>query len=276
MSKYLEEFNAQLKILTQKLLKSFAGISENNPNYEEYIYSIIKYINDHSLEYIPRKNDVMNNVEGLIEKLELNNQNEKSKLLQNYINRLQTIYENKNPLKKDNLYSYINMIIRLAHSPLKTRVNLDYLKEQFENRYLENQYGGYDINRDYYDNVNGIEMAKPVEIPEVDYNEKTPSISEEEEEENDNSNNLKNLDNENDTIMNNENINNDTISNIGEGKEIVKLPFTYESQREKGIVNSLLEYLYKSKSKLFFDKNYYNKMPKIFFNYMLTVNNTKI
>lgn len=100
MSKYLEEFNAQLKILTQKLLKSFAGISENNPNYEEYIYSIIKYINDHSLEYIPRKNDVMNNVEGLIEKLELNNQTEKSKLLQNYINRLQTIYENKSPLKR--------------------------------------------------------------------------------------------------------------------------------------------------------------------------------
>ena len=272
MSKYLEEFNAQLKILTQKLLKSFAGISENNPNYEEYIYSIIKYINDHSLEYIPRKNDVMNNVEGLIEKLELNNQTEKSKLLQNYINRLQTIYENKSPLKKDNLYSYINMIIRLAHSPLKTRVNLDYLKEQFENRYLENQYGGYDINKDYYDNVNGIEMAKPVEIPEVDYNEKTPSISEEEEEENDNSNNLNNLDNESDNIMKNENNNNDNISNIEEGKEIIKLPFTYESQREKGIVNSLLEYLYKSKSKLFFDKNYYNKMPKIFFNYMLTVN----
>ena len=87
MSKYLEEFNAELKILTKRLLKSFVGISENNQNYEEYIYSIMKYINEHSLDYIPRKNDVMNNVEGLIEKLELNNQTEKSKLLQNYIEK---------------------------------------------------------------------------------------------------------------------------------------------------------------------------------------------
>ena len=125
MSKYIEEFNSELKILTQKLLKNFVGITEKSQNYEEYINTIIKYINDHSLDYIPRKNEVMNNFEGLIEKLELNNQTEKTKLLQNYINRLQTIYENSSPTKKDNLYSYINLIIKLAHSPLKTRVNLD-------------------------------------------------------------------------------------------------------------------------------------------------------
>ena len=140
MSKYLEEFNAELKLLIKNLLKSFVGITEKSKYYEDYILSIIKYINDHSLDYIPRKNEVMKNFEGLIEKLELNNQTEKTKLLQNYINRLQTIYENKSPAKKDNLYSYINMILKLAHSPLKTRVNLDYLKEQFENRYLENKY----------------------------------------------------------------------------------------------------------------------------------------
>ena len=273
MSKYLEEFNAELKFLTEKLLKSFARISENNPNYEEYIYSIIKYINDHSLDYIPRKNDVMNNFEGLIEKLELNNQTEKCKLLQNYVNRLQTIYENKSPLKKDNLYSYINMVIKLAHSPLKTRVNLDYLKEQFENRYLANKYGGYDINREYYDKVNEIEEIKTVDIPEVDYNEKTPSISEDEEENSKNDINNEH-ESENDIIMDNENnINtNNNINVIHENKEIIKLPFTYEGQREKGIINDLLEYLYKAKSKLFVDKDYYNKMPKIFFNYMLSVN----
>ena len=272
MSKYIEEFNSELKILTQKLLKNFVGITEKSQNYEEYINTIIKYINDHSLDYIPRKNEVMNNFEGLIEKLELNNQTEKTKLLQNYINRLQTIYENAPPTKKDNLYSYINLIIKLAHSPLKTRVNLDYLKEQFENRYLANKYGGYDINIDYYNKVNEIEMPNPVDIPEVDYNEKTPSITEDEEEENsnninDNSNNEK----ENDIIMNNEN-NNNNYEIIKENKEIINLPFTYEGQREKGLVNNLLEYLYKSKSKLFVDKDYYNKMPKIFFNYMLTVN----
>ena len=274
MSRYLEEFNVELKILTKKLLKSFHAISENNPNYEDYILSIIKYINDHSLDYIPRKNEIMNNFDGLIEKLELNNQTEKCKLLQNYINRLQIIYENKSSLKKDNLYSYINIILKLAHSPLKTCVNLDYLKEKFENRYLENKYGGYDINMEYYNKINEIEPPKTVEIPEVDYNEKTPSISEDEEE-NNSKNNINNSNNENekenDIIMNNEiniNHNNSTLEN----KDIINLTFTYEGQKEKGLINNLLEYLYKAKSKLFFDKDYYNNMPKIFFNYMLTVN----
>ena len=150
MSKYLEQFNHEIKILVGKLLANFANITNKTQNYEDYVDSIIKYINEHSLDYIPRKNEVLKNFEGLIEKIELNNQTEKSKLLQNYLNRLQTIYENKNPIQKDNLYSYINMIIKLAHSPLKTRVNLDLLKEQFENRYLVNKCGGYDINTEYY------------------------------------------------------------------------------------------------------------------------------
>ena len=189
-------------------------------------------------------------------------------MLQNYINRLQTIYENKTPTEKDNLYSYINLIIRLAYSPLKTRVNIEYLKEQFENRYLSNAYGGYDINKDYYNKVNQIEDIKTVEIPEVDYNEKTPSISEDEEE------------NENSKIDSDDNKENKNIivenelkdDNINEKNEITKLNYTYEGQKEKGLVDNLVEYLFKSKSKLFFNKDYYNKMPKIFFNYMLAVN----
>ena len=164
MSRYLQEFNAELKILTTKLLKHYCGITENKPNFEEYVYAIMNYINEHSLDYIPRKNDVLKNFDELIEKIELNNQSEKSKLLQNYIQRLETIYENKNVSQKDNLYSFINMIISLAHSPLKTVVNLDYLKEQFENRYLENKYGGYDINKNYYDKMNYVEMIRTVKF----------------------------------------------------------------------------------------------------------------
>ena len=268
MSKYLEKFNQETKILVGKLLENFANITKKTQNYEEYIDSIIKYINDHSLDYISRKNDVMDRVEGLKEKLELNNQNEKSELLQNYINRLQTIYENKTPTEKDNLYSYINLIIRLAYSPLKTRVNIEYLKEQFENRYLSNAYGGYDINKDYYNKVNQIEDLKTVEIPEVDYNEKTPSISEDEEE-NENSKIDSDDNKENKNIIVENEIKDD---NINEKNEIIKLNYTYEGQKEKGLVDNLVEYLFKSKSKLFFNKDYYNKMPKIFFNYMLAVN----
>ena len=268
MSKYLEQFNHEVRILVEKLLENFANITKKTQNYEEYIDSIIKYINDHSLDYISRKNDVMDRVEGLKEKLELNNQNEKSELLQNYINRLQTIYENKTPTEKDNLYSYINLIIRLAYSPLKTRVNIEYLKEQFENRYLSNAYGGYDINKDYYNKVNQIEDIKTVEIPEVDYNEKTPSISEDEEE-NENSKIDSDDNKENKNLIVENEIKDD---NINEKNEITKLNYTYEGQKEKGLVDNLVEYLFKSKSKLFFNKDYYNKMPKIFFNYMLAVN----
>ena len=275
MSKYLEQFNKDIKKLVEKLLLNFANVTNKTQNYEDYVDSIINYINEHSLDYISRKNDVLNRFEGLKEKLELNNQNEKSQLLQNYLNRLKTIYEKKTPAQKDNLYSYINLVIRLAYSPLKTRVNIEYLKEQFENRYLSNQYGGYDINKDYYDKVNQIEPANTVEIPEVDYNEKTPSISEDEEVEEENEKSKNDISeskyDDKNIIMESENKNDNIIIN-NKKNDIIKLDFTYEGQLEKGLVNNILEYLYKSKSKLFADKDYFNKMPKIYFNYMLAAN----
>ena len=275
MSKYLEQFNKDIKKLVEKLLLNFANVTNKTQNYEDYVDSIINYINEHSLDYISRKNDVLNRFEGLKEKLELNNQNEKSQLLQNYLNRLKTIYEKKTPAQKDNLYSYINLVIRLAYSPLKTRVNIEYLKEQFENRYLSNQYGGYDINKDYYDKVNQIEPANTVEIPEVDYNEKTPSISEDEEVEEENGKSKNDISeskyDDKNIIMESENKNDNIIIN-NKKNDIIKLDFTYEGQLEKGLVNNILEYLYKSKSKLFADKDYFNKMPKIYFNYMLAAN----
>ena len=275
MSKYLEQFNKDIKKLVGKLLLNFANVTNKTQNYEDYVDSIINYINEHSLDYISRKNDVLNRFEGLKEKLELNNQNEKSQLLQNYLNRLKTIYEKKTPAQKDNLYSYINLVIRLAYSPLKTRVNIEYLKEQFENRYLSNQYGGYDINKDYYDKVNQIEPANTVEIPEVDYNEKTPSISEDEEVEEENEKSKNDISeskyDDKNIIMESENKKDNIIIN-NKKNDIIKLDFTYEGQLEKGLVNNILEYLYKSKSKLFADKDYFNKMPKIYFNYMLAAN----
>ena len=275
MSKYLEQFNKDIKNLVEKLLLNFANVTNKTQNFEDYVDSIINYINEHSLDYISRKNDVLNRFEGLKEKLELNNQNEKSQLLQNYLNRLKTIYEKKTQAQKDNLYSYINLVIRLAYSPLKTRVNIEYLKEQFENRYLSNQYGGYDINKDYYDKVNQIEPANTVEIPEVDYNEKTPSISEDEEVEEENEKSKNDISeskyDDKNIIMESENKNDNIIIN-NKKNDIIKLDFTYEGQLEKGLVNNILEYLYKSKSKLFADKDYFNKMPKIYFNYMLAAN----
>ena len=117
--------------------------------------------------------------------------------------------------------------------------------------------------------MNQIEIIKTVESPEVDYNEKTPSISEDEEE-NENSK-IEMDDSDKNISVKNENMD-ENINVINKKNEIMKLDFTYEGQKEKGIVDNLIEYLYKAKSKLFVEKDYFNKMPKVFFNYMLAAN----
>ena len=43
----------------------------------------------------------------------------------------------------ENLYSIVYLILELAHSPLKSIVNLDMMKEKFETRCLKNKYSYY-------------------------------------------------------------------------------------------------------------------------------------
>jgi hypothetical protein len=105
-SEFHRTFNNEIRILISNLLKSHLNFRTNDPKFQSYITKIQKYLNDHSLDYISRKTEVEIKINNLIEKLEINSQYEKSKLLLNYIERLKNIYENKNQDQKDNLYSF--------------------------------------------------------------------------------------------------------------------------------------------------------------------------
>jgi hypothetical protein len=103
----------------------------------------LNYLNSHSTSYFPRKIDVEKKFEGLNEKLEINCQMDKSKLLSSYFERLKFLNEKNSIEKKENLYSIVYLILELAHSPLKSIVNLDMMKEKFETRCLKNKYSYY-------------------------------------------------------------------------------------------------------------------------------------
>lgn len=181
-SDYHKKLNAELTILITNLLNSYLNITQNDKRFTQYLSYIKNYLNDKSLLYIPRPKDVEAKIESLTEKLDINSQFDKSKLLNDYINRLKTIFENKSPIKKENLFSYIYLILQLSHSPLNTVVNLDMMREKFENRYIKNKYDQYIKSANYVDEeVGKIVIEKTFEFEKVDYDEKTPSWSEDEE-----------------------------------------------------------------------------------------------
>ena len=180
-SDYHKKLNAELTILITNLLNSYLNITQNDKRFTQYLSYIKNYLNDKSLLYVPRPKDVEAKIESLTEKLDINSQFDKSKLLNDYINRLKTIFENKSLIKKENLFSYIYLILQLSHSPLNTVVNLDMMREKFENRYIKNKYDQYIKSANYVDEeVGKIEIEKTFEFEKVDYDEKTPSWSEEE------------------------------------------------------------------------------------------------
>ena len=142
-SNYQKQLNAQLKVLIANLIRSYLHIEQKESLLTKNVTNILSYLNSHSTDYVPRKNDVEKKFEGLTEKLEINCQMDKSNLLYAYLNRLKYLYEKKSPEEKDNLYSSIYLILELAHSPLNSIVNLDMMKEKFETRCLKNKYSYY-------------------------------------------------------------------------------------------------------------------------------------
>ena len=104
-SDYHKKLNAELTILITNLLNSYLNITQNDKRFTQYLSYIKNYLNDKSLLYVPRPKDVEAKIESLTEKLDINSQFDKSKLLNDYINRLKTIFENKSPIKKENLFS---------------------------------------------------------------------------------------------------------------------------------------------------------------------------
>ena len=96
-----------------------------------------------------------------------------------------------------------------------------------------------------------IEIERTVDIPEVDYKEKTPSWTEDEEEEE-----IKNNENEEEKNQ----IENNQVQNIqiNNKKEIVPKYLNLNNKND-------IKYLFDSYQKLFINKDYFNKMPSIFF-----------
>ena len=142
-SNYQKQLNAQLKILISNLIKNYLNIEQKEDLLNKNVTNILNYLNSHSTSYFPRKIDVEKKFEGLNEKLEINCQMDKSKLLSSYFERLKFLNEKNSIEKKENLYSIVYIILELAHSPLKSIVNLDMMKEKFETRCLKNKYSYY-------------------------------------------------------------------------------------------------------------------------------------
>ena len=103
-----------------------------------------------------------------------------------------------------------------------------------------------------------IEIERTVDIPEVDYKEKTPSWTEDEEEEE-----IKNNENEEEKNQ----IENNQVQNIqiNNKKEIVPKYLNLNNKND-------IKYLFDSYQKLFINKDYFNKMPSIFFEHLLKLN----
>ena len=142
-SNYQKKLNEELKVLITKLLKLHHNLEQKESIINKNVTKILSYLNSHSTDYVPRKNDVEKKFEGLNEKLEINCQMDKSKLLSSYFERLKFLNEKNSIEKKENLYSIVYIILELAHSPLKSIVNLDMMKEKFETRCLKNKYSYY-------------------------------------------------------------------------------------------------------------------------------------
>ena len=103
-----------------------------------------------------------------------------------------------------------------------------------------------------------IEIERTVDIPEVDYKEKTPSWTEDEEEEE--ISNIKNEEEKN-QIENNQNQN----LLINNKNEIIPNYLGFTNKKD-------INYLFDSYQKLFINKDYFNKMPSIFFEHLLKLN----
>lgn len=74
----------------------------------------------------------------LIEKFIINGQDDKAKLIQALFNRLITIFTNK-AIDTEILYNILHIILTLTYSPLNNFIDIELLKERFEERYYKTE-----------------------------------------------------------------------------------------------------------------------------------------
>ena len=269
-SNYQQNLNKHITTLTSQLLTTYINMPQSHPQHHSYVNYIKKYLNDKSMLFIPRQKDVEKELDALCEKLIINSQLEKSQLLYNYVNRLKTIYESKPVIIKENLFSFIHLVLSLAHNPLKTVVNIDIMKEEFETRYIMNKIGMYIKNKNYIpDELKEIQCDKEdnniYEFEEVDYNEKTPTWSEDEDE-HVSEVNIVNNDNDNNEIQND--ICNEDKQQICEDDGNVIMYVTQQQLPDKDKLQLMFTHFYK----LFLNKPYFSNMSFSFFTHLLNLN----
>ena len=117
--------------------------------------------------YIPKISEIKENITGLQNKFIINSQFEKSKIISDYILRLETIFNSKSA-NIDYLYKFILIIIQLARSPLMNVVDVDLLKERFEERYIRLDEKRIIKNKKF--ELKDIKIETTVEFEPVNYN----------------------------------------------------------------------------------------------------------
>jgi len=116
--------------------------------------------------YIPKISEIKEIINGLYEKFSINSQSEKANLIRDYIIRLETIFNDKNA-NFNYLYKFILIVIKSARSPLMTTVNIDLLKEKFEERHIRIDAKKILRNRNF--DMKDIKMEISVKFDPVNY-----------------------------------------------------------------------------------------------------------
>lgn len=86
--------------------------------------------------YIPKASEIKLKIKGLLDKFIINSQNDKANLIKDYISRLENIFRDKNA-DIEYLYRFVFIIMELSRTPLMNVVNVDLLREKFEERYIK-------------------------------------------------------------------------------------------------------------------------------------------
>ena len=130
--------------------------------------------------YTPKLNEIQNKIQNLLEKLEINSQFEKAKLIRDLVCRLHTIFESRR-INTETLYNILYIIIQLAQSPLITTIDVDVLREKFEERYMRVEANKIIKNKKF--NPEDLNFKRTVQFEPVDYNEESVEFSEDSDEE---------------------------------------------------------------------------------------------
>lgn len=128
--------------------------------------------------YIPQPKEVDYRFNSLLEKLEINLQFDKAKLLSDLFKRLKTIFHNK-PHLTDFLYNVIYIILQLAHSPLQTTLDLEMLRERFEERYVRIESNKIVRNMKY--EYQDIVIQPSITFDKVNYDSESSNYTEDDE-----------------------------------------------------------------------------------------------